>query len=161
MSDETLKMHYIWHHSINENDYFFRELFSPNNNSKRSDECKMEFKNCRLKKNRNFLLPYNQVASSRMNRQLPVNVLRRGPIMNYTINFLQHKNCYDFYQESVVDDFLNSVYKLSVSDAEYKVQGYFEFINYQQTELISIENTRVRLTNVHTARHFNSYIRGR
>ena len=22
MSDETLKMHYIWHHSINENNYF-------------------------------------------------------------------------------------------------------------------------------------------
>ena len=50
MSDETLKMHYIWHHSINENNYFSRELFSPDNNSKRCDECKVKFKNCRLKK---------------------------------------------------------------------------------------------------------------
>ena len=41
MSDETLKMHYIWHHSINEN-YFFKELFSPDNNSKVCDDCKME-----------------------------------------------------------------------------------------------------------------------
>ena len=41
MSDETLKMHYIWHHSINEN-YFFKELFSPDNNSKVCDDCKIE-----------------------------------------------------------------------------------------------------------------------
>ena len=62
MSDETLKMHYIWHHSINENNYFSRELFSPDNNSKRCDEFMMEFKNCRLKKNH-----YNQAGGCRMN----------------------------------------------------------------------------------------------
>ena len=80
----------------------------------------MRFKNCRLKKNHNFLLHYNQVGGSRMNRQLPFNVLRRGPIVYYTINFLQHKNIYGFCQESLVDDFLNSVYKCFVSGVEYK-----------------------------------------
>ena len=50
MSDETLKTHYIWQHSVNENNYFFKELFSPDNNSKRCDTCEMEFKNCRQKK---------------------------------------------------------------------------------------------------------------
>ena len=60
MSEETLKMHYIWHHSINENNYFFIELFSPDANSKRCDNCKMDFKSCRLKKN---LLHYNQVEA--------------------------------------------------------------------------------------------------
>ena len=104
MSDETLKMPYIWHHSINENNYFFRELFSPDNNSKRCDEFKKEF-NCRLKKNHNFLLHYNQAGGCRMNYQLPVNVLRLGPIVYYKLSFLQHESFYDFYQESAVDDF--------------------------------------------------------
>ena len=50
MSDETLKTHYIWQHSVNENNYFFKELFSPDNNSRRCDTWEMEFKNCRQKK---------------------------------------------------------------------------------------------------------------
>ena len=41
---------------------------------------------------------------------LPLNTLIRGPITNYSINFNQHKNFYDFFSASVVDDFLNSVY---------------------------------------------------
>ena len=135
MSDETFKMHYICHHSINENKYFFRELFSPDNNSKRCDDCGVEFKSCRLKKNHNCLLHYNQFEGSRMNQQLQINVLRRGTIVYYTINFNQHKMFYDFNQESVVDDFLNTVYERFESGAEYKIQGYVEFINYQQTEI--------------------------
>ena len=95
-----------------------------------------------------------------MNQQLPINVLRRGPIMYYSINFQQHKKFYDFYQESVVDDFLNSVYGRFVFDAEYKIQGYVEVINYQLGEIINLENTRLWLTDVYTAHHFNSYVRG-
>ena len=75
-----------------------------------------------------------------MNRQLPFNVLRRGPIVYYTISFLQHKNIYDFWQESLVDDFLNSVYECFVSGVEYKIQGFVEVINYQQTEITDTEN---------------------
>ena len=127
MSEETLKMHYIWHHSINENNFFFRELFSSDTNSKRRDDCKMDFKSCRLKKN---LLHYNQVVGSRMNWQLPINVLRRGSTIYYNT-------------ENVVDDFLNSVYERFVSGAEYKIQGYIVAINYRQIEIVNIKNTRV------------------
>ena len=49
-SDDVLRLRYQVYHSINENIYLFRELFSPDNLSKRCDECKLEFKNCRLKK---------------------------------------------------------------------------------------------------------------
>ena len=89
------------------------------------------------------MLCYNQVGGSRMNRQQHINVLRRGPIVYYTTNFIHHKNFYDFYQESVADDFLNSVYERFVSGTEYKIQGYVEVINFQQTELVNTENTRV------------------
>ena len=125
---KRFKAHYIWQHSINENNYFFKELFSPNNNSKKCDTCEVKFKNCRLEKKQNFLLHYNQVGGSRMNRQLPINILRGDPINYYSINFHQHKHFYDFYQEAVVDDFLNSVYERFLSDGEYKIQGYVEII---------------------------------
>ena len=50
-----------------------------------------------------------------MNQQLPVNILQRGPITYYSINFHQHKNFYDFYDEKIVDSFFNSVKELFVS----------------------------------------------
>ena len=52
---KRLKARYIWQHSINENNYFFKELFSPDNNSKRCDTCEMKFKNSRLEKKTKFL----------------------------------------------------------------------------------------------------------
>ena len=100
------------------------------------------------KKNHNFLLHYNQVGGRR-NQQLPINVLRHGSIFYYLINFHQHKNFYDFYDEKIVDDFLNSIYERFVSVDYYKIQGYGKIINYQQTELVNLENARVWLTNVY------------
>ena len=106
------------------------------------------------------MLHYNQDGGSRMNRQLPINILRGDPINYYSINFHQHKHFYDFFQEGVVDDFLNSVYERFLSDGEYKIQGYVEIINYQPTEIINLKNTRVWLTNVYMALPFNSYVTG-
>ena len=109
VTDETLKAHYIWQHSINENEYFFKDLFLPDNNLKSCDKCIMKFKNCRLKKNHMFLFHYNQTGGSRLNQQLPINVLKRGPIKYFSVNDNQHKNFYNFFQESILDDFLEAV----------------------------------------------------
>ena len=48
----------------------------------------MEFKNCRLKKIPHVFIPlYSQAGDSRLNQQLPINVLRRGPIKYFSINY--------------------------------------------------------------------------
>ena len=124
-SDDVYKSHYQDYHSINENDYFFRELFSPDGVLQRCDECKLEFKSCRLKKNHNFLFHYNQTGGS-TNQQLPINVLRRGSIFYYYINFCQHKNFYDFYDEKIVDSFLNSVYERFVPGKDSEICGTYQ-----------------------------------
>ena len=36
---------------------------------------------------------------------LPLNILRRGPMTYYSISFDQHKNFYDFFSPGVVDTF--------------------------------------------------------
>ena len=51
--------------------------------------------------------------------------------------------------------FFNSVKDLFVSGKDCKIQGYFESKNYQQTELVELENTRDWLTNVFVGRYFN------
>ena len=43
---------------------------------------------------------------------------------------------------------------------DFKIQGYIEIINCQQTEIVNLENTSVWLTNAFKGHHFNPYIRG-
>ena len=70
-----------------------------------------------------FLLHYKQMGGNRRNQQLPINVLRRGPITYFSINYSQHKSFYNFFQEQIFDDFLDAVYSRFISNGEYKIQG--------------------------------------
>ena len=98
---------------------------------KKCEGCKMKFKNCIVKKNPNF------------------------------INFDQHKNFYDFSNESIVDEFLKSVYGRFLPDGDQcKIMRYAEIINYQPSKIVESKSTRMWFTNVYTATHFNSFIRG-
>ena len=81
-----------------------------------------------------FYFIENQQTGGTINQQGPVNVLRRGPLIYYSINYDQYKNFYDFYDEGkIVDRFFNSVKDLFASgkSKKYKIQGYFEVKNYQ------------------------------
>ena len=148
-NDDVLKHHYQHFYFIKESNYFFRELFSPDNGSKRCDDSQIEFKCCRLKKNHNFLVHYQQTGGS-MNQQLPVNTSRRVPVIYYSINFQQHKDFYNFYDEEIINFFSDSVKERFGPNerVEFKIQGYVEIKNYQHTEAVELENTRVWLTNV-------------
>ena len=107
-----------------------------------------------------FLFYYTQAGGSRLKKQLPINVLRRDPIKHFSINYNQHKNFYNFFQESIVDDFLEAVYACFTLDDEYKIQGYPKIINQHQGESTISQSTRVWMTNVYTAKYFNPYVRG-
>lgn len=66
----------------------------------------------------------------------------------------------NFFQEIIVDDFLNSVSERFSVDYEYKIQWCAEIIIYQPGYTINLENTRLWLTNVYTVRDFypNSHL---
>lgn len=111
----------------------------------------IDFNNSRTRKSHMVLLHYNQMGRNMRNQQLPINILRRGTIKYFSINYNQHKNFYNFFQEQIVDDFLNSVYTRFDTNDQYKIQEYAETINQQQGEFIIAESTRVWLTNTYTA----------
>ena len=143
-------------HYIYKNNEFFEDLFFPDNNLRRCEKCMMEFKNSRVRINHMFLLHCNQSRGSRINQQLPVNVVKQGQITHYSINFDPHEKFYNFSEESIVDDF-DSVYAWLVPVAQVSIQGYDEIINQQQGEILY--NKRVWLTDVYRAKCFNSYVR--
>ena len=56
-NDKELKNHYIYFHLINKDNYFFKELFSIDTESrylKRCEKCKYYFGTCRIKKSQFF-----------------------------------------------------------------------------------------------------------
>lgn len=84
-----------------------------------------------------FLKHYRQqvAGSTNNNANAPLNILKRGTITNYSLNFVQHKIFYNFYVSDIVMDFLNSVYQTFKPNRNtwYKFQGYFELVNQQKT----------------------------
>ena len=89
---------------------------------------------------------------------LPQNVLTRGPLTYYSINFEQHKNFYDFFNSSMVDVFLDSIYEIFRPNTEKKFQGYAEIVNQQRVEII-LQDKQVWLTNSFNSKHFNDFFR--
>ena len=138
--ESVLKNHYVNYDAINEDDIFFKDLFLPDTVDKTCRICRKTFKNCRSKKKHMFLFHYGerQMGGRRPGLSaLPQNVLTRGPLTYYSINFEQHKNFYDFFNNSSADVFLYSVYEtFRPSSTEKKFQGYAEIINQQRGEII-------------------------
>ena len=104
---------------------------------------------------------HRKIGGNRAQRTstLPINVLNRGPITHYSVNFSQHKNFYDFFSSGIVDAFLESVYEIYWPSKENKIQGYAEIVNQQRGEII-LEDKRVWLTNSFKSKCFNDFIRG-
>ena len=152
------------YHFINDEDIYFKDLFLPDTIDKTCRICNVIFKSPRSKKEHMFLFHYGkdrQIGGNRAQRTstLPINVLNRGPITHYSINFMQHKNFYDLFSSGIVDAFLDSVYEIYRPSKENKIQGYAEIINQQRGDII-LEDKRVWLTNSFNSKYFNNFVRG-
>ena len=112
------------------------------------------------KKKHVFFFHYGKKEQfGRRQSTLPINILKRGRFTYYMINFNQHKNFYDFFTRSeIVDDFLQSVYEV-YQPQENKIQAFFEIINQQRRELLTLEDNRAWLTNSFNTKHLNTFIR--
>ena len=93
----------------------------------------------RLQTKKSLLLVYGeQQVGGTTNKQLSLNILKRGVITYYSINYFQHKNYNYFVAEKIVDSFLNSFERSFVSTKKVKKQGYIELVNYQPSEVIEL-----------------------
>ena len=161
IQEKILKKH-VNYHFINDQDIFFKDLFTPDTIEKTCRICDETFKSSRSKKKHMFLFHYGkhrQIGGNRGTSTLPINVLKRRPITYYSFNFDQHQNFYDFFSSGIVDAFLESVYKTYHPTKENKFQGYAEIVNQQREEII-LEDKRAWLTNSFNSNHFNDFVRG-
>ena len=92
------------------------------------------------KKNYCFLVHREQTGGSF--DRLALNVLKRRVITYYSLNYSQHKSCYEFFDETV-RDFLATFERSFAPTEKVVVQGYMELVNYQPSKIIELESKRV------------------
>ena len=159
------KNHYVRFHKFDDKNLYFLDLFEPDNIDNVCRICNVKFDTFRKKKNHMFLYHYSQKQSGgrlQKARDLPLNILKRGAIIYYSVNFDQHKDFYDFYSSDMVDVSLDNVHQAFKSQNHmYKFQGYFEIINQQRRPEIVLEDKRVWLTNVYHFKYFNDFVQGK
>ena len=110
-----LKKHYVDYDVVNENDPQFVDLIKPDAVERKCKICRVKFDSARLKKKHMFLYHYRQQIGGGKGLRasdLPLNILKRGSITYYSVNFDQYKNFYDFYSSDMVDVFLDSVHQV-------------------------------------------------
>ena len=156
-NDEELRNHYISVDQINKNSYYLKAFFLLDKDrfySKYCDKCKKVFNSCREKENHSFLQHYQQADGfANMQNNLPINVLNRGSIAYFSINYSLHSNFYNFFDaENTVDDFLEAVKQKFIPTDNAESQGSIYLVNYQPAQsnvIIELEDKRIWLTDVY------------
>ena len=108
---KDLLNHYVTYHNIDENNWFFQNLFQIKDKSllKRCLRCDKFLVTEKQKAVHNFLKHYEDGKSIPFEEK-PLDILKLPALMAYSIEFRKHQNFYDFYNfELCLDDFLRNV----------------------------------------------------
>ena len=164
-----LKEHYKKHHKVDPKNVHFQRLFERDNNNLDGltcSICRLNFSSNTKKKNHMFLRHYLQSPRQQVGGAIVdsrhLNILHRGKIIYFSINYNQHKGFYDFFSSDMVSDFLDNVYKAfkPLPNTKYKFHAFFELVNQQKIDSNQrLFDTRSWFTNVYHFFHFNEFVR--
>lgn len=164
-----LKEHYKKHHKVDPKNVHFQRLFERDNNYLNDltcSICRLNFSSNTKKKNHMFLRHYLQSPRQQVGGAIVdsrhLNILHRGKIIYFSINYDQHKGFYELFSSDMVFDFLDNVYKAFklLPNTKYKFHAFFELVNQQKIDNNQqLFDTRPWFTNVYHFFHFNEFVR--
>ena len=86
----------------------------------------------------------------------PLNMLKRGIITYYSVNFRQHNAHYDFHSSDMVDVFLDAIHR--AIDPERNL--IYKFQQRTPNNENFLTDNESWMTNVFRFKYFNEYLRG-
>ena len=163
--DSNYRSHYESVHTVDLTNSHFRKLFEPVSNAadKKCEYCSRQFSTHQEKKNHVCFIHYHrlplQVGGSR--RASCLNILRRGEIIDFSINFEQYQNHYNFFAFDIVPVFLDVVYRNFVPkvNVKYKFQGFIELLNWKGIQNERYPTPSSWFTKVYRFKTFNRLVR--
>ena len=166
MHELNYRSHYHGFHNVDLTNPHFIKLFESVSNAapdKKCEYCDRQFSTHQEKKNHVFVSLYRhlplQVGGSRTASRL--NILRRGEIIDFSINFEQHQNHYNFFTSDIMPVFLDVVYRNFVPkiNVKYKFQGFFELLNWKGIQNETYPTPSSWFTKVYHFKTFNRLVR--
>ena len=166
MHELNYRSHYHGFHNVDLTNPHFIKLFESVSNAapdKKCEYCDRQFSTHQEKKNHVFVSLYRrlplQVGGSRTASRL--NILRRGEIIDFSINFEQHQNHYNVFTSDIVPVFLDVAYRNFVPkiDVKYKFQGFFELLNWKGIQNETYPTPSSWFTKVYRFKTFNRLVR--
>ena len=163
--DSNYRSHYESVHTVDLTNSHFRKLFELVSNAadKKCEYCSRQFSTHQEKKNHVCFIHYHrlplQVGGSR--RASCLNILRRGEIIDFSINFEQYQNHYNFFAFDIVPVFLDVVYRNFVPkvNVKYKFQGFIELLNSKGIQNERYPTPSSWFTKVYRFKTFNRLVR--
>ena len=164
--ESNYRSHYEGVHNVDLTNPHFRKLFEPVSNAandKKCEYCDSQFSTHQEKKNHVFVSHYHclplQVGGSRTASLL--NILRRCQIIDFSINFEQHQNQYNFFTSDIVPVFLDVIYRNFVpkTNVKYKFQGFIELLNWKGIQNETYPTPSSWFTKVYRFKTFNRLVR--
>ena len=123
--EQTLKAHYKGVHRVDPTNPHFRNLFRIEaTTDKKCRYCERVFLTPQQKKNHVFLRHYRRLPLIQLEvgsgQGAFLNILRRGKIVEFSINLEQHRDHYTFFDGDIVPRFLDVVHKNFVPEPNTK-----------------------------------------
>ena len=155
---------------IDPNNFHFKNLFEESDlNNRLCPSSQLIFSSNIRKKSHMFLCHYSQQPKQQIGGSITdsscLNILNRGKIIYFSINYDQYKDHYNnFFSSDMVPEFLDAIYKSFKPKAatKYKFHAFFELVNQQKIDNNQrILDTRSWFTNVYRFFHFNEFVRQR
>ena len=166
LHESNYRSHYHGVHNVDFTNPHFIKLFESVSNAapdKKCEYCGRQFSSHQEKKSHVFVSHYRrlplQVGGSRTASRL--NILRRGEIIDFSINFEQHQNHYNVFTSDIVPVFLDVAYRNFVPkiDVKYKFQGFFELLNWKGIQNETYPTPSSWFTKVYHFKTFNRLVR--
>ena len=162
---DDIKKHYTSYHKINENNFFFRQLFLNQNGFVNCDciRCHKFITTKKFMARHNFLKHY--IDGERKPAEFkPIDIKRNQEVTIYQITFEKHSSEFDFYNSTeIVEDFLFNVQRLYKPTNKAVFKNSFFIENIQNAPIISpdiadIKSQRYWITGVYKGIYFNDFI---
>ena len=166
LHESNYRSHYHGVHNVDFTNPHFIKLFESVSNAapdKKCEYCGRQFSSHQEKKSHVFVSHYRrlplQVGGSRTASRL--NILWRGEIIDFSINFEQHQNHYNVFTSDIVPVFLDVAYRNFVPkiDVKYKFQGFFELLNWKGIQNETYPTPSSWFTKVYHFKTFNRLVR--
>ena len=163
--EQTLRLHYEVVHNVDPTNPHFRNFVEPPADvaNKKCGYCGREFLTVQEKKHHIFRFHYRRSPQQvgRSSRTGYLNILRRNKMLEFSINFKQHQDHYNFFVGDNVPRFLDVVYKNFVpeTNSQYKFHGFVELLNWKGIPNEAFLTPSSWFTKVYHFSTFNRFVR--